>query len=559
MSKKKKKLDISDEWFCFNCKSLDKKNFCSVYREIREPSNRTNCSSFDCIKNPITLQEYKEKNKAIETIEDYHFDISKIKQGLTSSIGVFNNKQDNEDHFYFGVKLTKDILKEKHGIEYKQQKKDLVIANDNFILYPATNRWQEEHNLFFSDLPIMDNKWSLDGLKNFKDGVCEVIEAKKLYEKIKKKYEDYVYFDDERFYEILPLWNLGTYFFILFEAYPYINLTGNKGTGKTKVMRVSELISFNGVCFVNPTPTTLFRFVECDKPTLHLDEAEKLIKDTKNKSDLDDTKELLNSGWQKGARVPRWEKSFSGKFELKNFDPYCPKMLASINGIKGALEDRSITCVMIKAKREDSKGDNWPDDQNNDFNDIRDLIYPFALKNWQNIKGLYENITKEFNLSNRDWQMWKPLICMAKLIDDTLYKKIGKYAEEITEFRDNEDLSEDSWDFKILSAVWDVIKFKEEANEKIELLVKGIKNNIDLTPEEKKKITHHYIGRFLNKNGFKKYRKRTGKLGVFYFISKNEILEIYKHHNYITLITQITPNNDFEEGKISVISEEKVV
>jgi hypothetical protein len=80
-----------------------------------------------------------------------------------------------------------------------------------------------------------------------------------------------------------------------------------------------------------------------------------------------------------------------------------------------------------------------------------------------------------------------------------------------------------------------------------------------MLPDEKKKISLNYIGQVLYQNGFKKYRKRTGSKGVYYWVTKKEIFELYKHHNYDTLFTLSTLKGDDIDDKNGVNGVEDVV
>jgi hypothetical protein len=49
------------------------------------------------------------------------------------------------------------------------------------------------------------------------------------------KLRSLVWFEDERCYSVVALWAAGTYLIHAFHAFPYLQLTGEKGSGKTKV------------------------------------------------------------------------------------------------------------------------------------------------------------------------------------------------------------------------------------------------------------------------------------------------------------------------------------
>lgn len=475
------------------------------------------------------------------TTDNFIFDEEKITKNKHFALGMFGN------HHYFGVMIPKEIPTKQKDSEVKLQQVTVqIIVLDDHNFYEITKEFQSKHNVRFSEPLLMErNRWWLKDIEDFitHQGVKDaykVVEFKELFETVKKIYEKYVYLDDG-FYDLHAIWDMGTYFFDCFETYPYIELNGLKGTGKSKVMRISEKITFNGRLFISPTPATVFRFVERNKPTLYIDEAEKLFRKFGNKEDNSDLVELLNAGYTKSGRVPRMEKDEKGKWILKSFDVYCPKMIASIKGMQGALKDRCITEIMIKPPKGDNRGDLEPSDNDKAFFHVRNKLCPFALKNAGGIMLQYNCLPKEFNLSNRDWQLWKPLLTIAKSISDEVYQKLGKFAEEITLTKE-EVLEQDSWDFRILESLMTIV-----GDDLIRITVNQIKEK--MSSDLGKMPSNTYIGKFLNRLGLGKYRKRTGG-GVFYELNKKivqTLLVTQGIHTQVTLPTLVTQDEEVKD------------
>jgi len=476
---------------------------------------------------------YGKKNSIYTLI----FSSDAITKQLHPSVGKIN------DHYYFGVMIPKKVplVTESGDVIGEKQEPQLVFVFDDHTHKIVDDEFQRDNNVQVNGELIMEKqRWDLENIKSFIEhtGVLidhyKVIDAKELFNRIKELYKKYIYFDEEGFYDVLPLWDIGTYFFTLFDAYPYVDLWGLKRSGKTKVMTVSSLISFNAVKFVNMSEAALFRIVDQNKPTLYIDEAENLWKQDKGEDDTTDIVALLNAGWMKGDKVPRIEKT-EGKQTAKYFDPYCPKMLGSIKGLKGALHDRCIKVVMVRTKKEDRRGDMWPSERDEEFAKIRNALYPFALKRWKEVDYYYQHLEKEFNISDRDWQIWKPILVIAYIIDEELYKKIGKFAEEQTEAYITESIDEESWDMKIYDALLENVTDEEKKYPMSE-----IKSWVHAKFDEKeKKPSSKWIGRHMNKIGFKKYKRREGK-GVLYFLSKKIVYNVLEPLLQITLNAQNT-------------------
>ncbi|MBN1385388.1 hypothetical protein JW968_00230 [Candidatus Woesearchaeota archaeon] len=491
--------------------------------------------------------------------EDFIFDENKRTQKLYPAIGILKGQK------YFGFiipKMVKKKFRSKDKKEYTApvQEERACIVFDNHDFREITQDFERQQNVKFLDPPMEGFKpWSLQEIQNFitYQGVLrkqyKTLSPQDLFLKIRGKYEEYRFCQDERFNSLRALWDMGTYIYDIFDAYPYIENTGLKGTSKTKAMTISSFISFNGIVFVNPTGATIFRFVERNRPTLYLDEAEKLFtRDKKGNLLNSEIVELCNSGWQKGGKVPRLEKR-GEKFVSIMHDAYCPKQFASIKGLEGALQDRCITEIFIKSPEKDKRGDSWPTDKDPDFKTIRDNLYPFALLHWKQVDAYYSSdqfgIKKEFKLTNRDWQIWKPILCIAKLISKELYLEMGQFAEELTESKNiTNDLSPDSWDYKILEVLSEKL---DGVQDPIPIKTIEIRGGIVLLDGEKKP-SQRYIASFLNKLGFKRYFKhfRDGNAYLlsektFFFILQTQ--NIVSHLSYVSQNEEITRKNVTEE------------
>ena len=248
-----------------------------------------------------------------------------------------------------------------------------------------------------------------------------------IYNKILEQYKIHIDFIDENEPYLMSLWDLGTYFFTLFKTYPYIHLHGLRNTGKSKVMELSSCITFNAELSTSMSLSTLFRIIEQNSPTLYIDEFE-IKKDDKKSSDDKEFEGILNAGYRYGLTVPRMEQE-NKKWVVKRFNVYCPKMVANISGLIGALPSRCIKIVMHRSKIEDPQGKTQIDPSLDCWKDIRNELYVMALKRWKEVQSIYNSLENKLNISNRDWELWKPILAIANFIDINLYDNIDKFAE----------------------------------------------------------------------------------------------------------------------------------
>lgn len=451
------------------------------------------------------------------------------------------------DQMFFGVMMPvrQPKVDDEGEVIGEEIKPRLTWVFDNKQHRLLTMIYKKQNNIEIDgELTEIKARWNLKKLQEWihdsKVLPYPTLKAKDLFERIRKQFKKYIWFDDEQYYNILPLWVLGTYCYQLFQCYPYINLWGLKNTGKTKVMQLSAIISFNSQVFINMSVASLFRIIQLDSPTLFIDEAENLWQQ-QQKGD-DETSEIvacLNAGWMKGSQVPRIEKVDNVQ-KIVKFDVYCPKMLASIKGLKGALDTRCIRLIMIRPQGQ-PVSQLWFDEDDKELLDLRNEIYPFILENWGVIKAYYSGnkglcVENKFNIDNRDWQIWKPLLAIAKLVSDDLVKEVGEWAGEECEMNKDEEVSEDSWETKIFGALFKLVQSEELSRYYMKDITKAVHGefidrtyfdnykNKEIITYLKEKPSGAFVGKLFNKIGFKKNKFKSGERG--YWLNKGVVKKV---------------------------------
>jgi putative DNA primase/helicase len=87
-------------------------------------------------------------------------------------------------------------------------------------------------------------------------------------------------------------------------------------SGKTTTLGVLRFLVPKPFTGAEPTGPTIFRFVDREKPTLLIDEADDLFARTT------DVKHIFNAAWTRGTKIPR---QVQGRTYW--FDPFCPKIV----------------------------------------------------------------------------------------------------------------------------------------------------------------------------------------------------------------------------------------
>lgn len=474
------------------------------------------------IKEKVKLQEKGKKKEDKEAAKqmkqqgenNYDF-ILNSEEVWKDKLFVFGSL--NKDVAYFGLLLpkSKDVYDKNNNFLFKRQIKAPAIITSDKRLIPVNHQLHEEYKINLKESPSeMKTRWELESIKKYLDGKEERKSFKEIFEKIKGQYDLYLSMEDV-WKKIHSLWDIGTYFFPLFNIYPIFELRGLAGTGKTKAMALSSQITFNSSgIMINPSEATLFRETDIKRPTKYIDEAESLFRIVNGKPEADLRVEVINSSYRYDGFVPRQEK-IDGCFVTKYYHTYSPTMVGSINGLFGATENRAIIRITTKPKEKDkSKGDSEPNPNNKIWQEIRNSLYISSLDNWKKIKSIYENHNNTTGLKNRDYWLWKPLLILAKEISDELYEEVLERAKKQQDIKEADYISEDSIDYSILKILYDLIK---ESN------IAYIKIIHQRLPDSQYKPKERTISNKLDKLGFRDYRNKD-RNGSYFGVSK-EVFE----------------------------------
>lgn len=360
----------------------------------------------------------------------------------------------------------------------------------------------------------LPNRWSSESVNAWLNGKVQV-DPKELYIAVKTAFETYIEFEGEVNYDFLTLWTIGTYFFHLFQSYPYLYIGGTKQVGKTKLLTLLYLLCHNAIFSNNISTASAFRLIQSGRCTLLMDETEKLS----NPEREIDFRNMLFAGYKKGAFVYRTDKD---TLQPEPFEVYSPKALANIKGIEDVLEDRCITIIMKRGKNLDIVNAEIPI-KSEVWRQIRDMLYVFYLSYWHEfseLNGLCE-LNRETLLKQRELELWKPILMLARFFDryfKGLYERILKFAEQKSREKLTENLTE-TLDFILVQTLNAIVK--EDGFYKVKTIKEAVAANFD---EDQKWLTTKWIGNALRRLGFAE--KRRFGTGYEYYLSREKVADL---------------------------------
>jgi DNA primase len=249
-------------------------------------------------------------------------------------------------------------------------------------------------------------RWRFSDIQKFLNG--ETVDAGQVFRNVHDLFTRYVDFRSPVESAILTLWTIGTYFYTMFPAYPYLALNGPKNSGKSTVMRVLQPLAFNMVTTSDPTGPSMFRLIHYTSCTVGIDEAERYH----NPKDpgMQQIRQLLNSGYKQGMPAIRL---IGEDMKPQAFDVYSPKILAAIAGLEDILASR---CIAIPMRRTDKKLPSFPPDF--DGAALRHQLYTLALTHFKTVYTNYSERPALHTLHNRSGELWSPLVALAAFFEE---------------------------------------------------------------------------------------------------------------------------------------------
>ena len=395
------------------------------------------------------------------------------------------------------------------------------------------------------------------------------------YEKIILLHDYYLDWDVEEI-KLQAVWDIGTYFYKRFNSFPYRFVTAMKGSGKTRLLSLTEVLVKNGKIASGMTDSALYR--SASTHTLLFDEAESISKKEKQAQT-----EILNSGYKKSSgRILRSKevRTKDGKdYVTEEFDVYSPKMLVNISGIGSVLLDRCIDSILEKSDNPQKVNLIEDFNSNPDFLDIKRtleacsvgcVVYDRSEKwnkfrsgsythtsltfsnnltssyiNIHNINNKYKNMytftsielneeefklfnkLKEVDINGRNFELYYPLFAVAEIIGEDVLTDILNIAKKKTE----EKRSEDIFNSQDVS-VYDFVASQSERDKYISIidLIAQFKMFFQADEENIKSLTPEWMGRALKRLNLVIHKKRTSKgMEVMLNIDKaKEKLKMFK-------------------------------
>jgi hypothetical protein len=231
---------------------------------------------------------------------------------------------------------------------------------------------------------------------------------------VSKIFQRFYYFKDKSSYLVLGLIVLLSYCYRFFDTVPYLLLVGPKGTGKTLVLDLLQMLCYKAIRVEDISEAGLYHFTNRVRGTLLIDDAEDLARRNPRKFDLS----VIRGGNKKKGAVLR---IYQGKLAL--LSSFGLKAFGNIGGIfNKALRSRVIEIKTVQAEEELERFSITihGKELKKLASEIGQLFKRKSLQ--KKIELLHRNFPRIEGLVGRDLELWIGILVLAQLIDEERMK-----------------------------------------------------------------------------------------------------------------------------------------
>jgi len=232
---------------------------------------------------------------------------------------------------------------------------------------------------------------------------------------------------------VLALWVLATHLFDCFDAFGYLAITSpTKRCGKTRVAEILELLSCDGLRAANASSAAVYRMIQSRSVkgrtmTLIMDEMEVLRTNSERAEQL---REVLNAGYRRGQFVLKCERTSGDKFEVREFNVYCPKALVLIGSLNDTLCDRCIPISMRRRKSSERVERFFFTQAKRAARSFLHEVEKWAKANSRKVRRrTRDDLTF---LEDREAELWLPLFAVCKVASPSRLEELQRVAVRIS-------------------------------------------------------------------------------------------------------------------------------
>lgn len=252
-----------------------------------------------------------------------------------------------------------------------------------------------------------------------------------LLSEIREFATDYSVFPSVYAPSVLALWIAHTWVVERFDSTPRLAiLSAEKGSGKTRVLEILEVLVREPVRASDVSAPTLFRIIEKRRPTLLLDESDILLGVANDGADS--VRSVVNAGYRKNNPVIR---CVGNSFEPTPFDTFGPVALAGLGDLPETILDRSVI-LRIRRRARSEPVSRWRSSEAEPRGHaLRDRLEEWSRADWTPVYP-----EDDGTISDRLADVWEPLFVVADRAGAKWPRLVREAVRDLTETTEVESL-----------------------------------------------------------------------------------------------------------------------
>lgn len=424
-----------------------------------------------------------------------------------------------EDVLALGFRYRAELQKEKN-LFLIVKKGNAEIIREETIKIDGENYYFETRQ---RKLARIEEKWGLNDLQAFaedfsKGKIGTTPKPKDVINEIETLAHRYIELEKDIDYLLLSVWAIGTYFFPIFSAYPYLNIKAPKRSGKSQCLNFLRQVCFNAIK-ARPTLPALRDTIDALRGTYLIDQADSL--ERKGGEEMLDT---LADGYKKSGgkkRIINFDKS--KRREVLEFETYGPKAFASIKELPEDLRDRCLTIPLMRSQNnfhDPDEGENW--------REVRGRIYKLLANMYFEVGADYFARKVKYNLNpeitGRELELWLPLEVMFYWLG--LEEKTEEAKKRFFQWYSFSEYQPNEFEEQVIKVVLKQLESKSEivlSPKKISELISSDYFSAQETPKQKAVK----VGWAIKKFNLSSEKKTRTKEGINYLFEKEKVERVY--------------------------------
>lgn len=209
--------------------------------------------------------------------------------------------------------------------------------------------------------------------------------------------------------DAIALWAAHSHMVDQFHTTPRLAmLSPEPGSGKTRVLEILDLLTPDAMLVLSPSVAAIFRKLAQTQVTLLFDECDAIFNKRGGDGQNEDLRALINSGYKKGACIPR---CVGTKHDVQDFKVYAATALAGLGDLPDTIMTRAVIIRMRKRSPDEVVEPFRTRDHEVPGHQLRD-----RLADWAAAVGPAAGEARPElppGIEDRKAEIWEPLIAVA--------------------------------------------------------------------------------------------------------------------------------------------------